>query len=223
MQKLIALGVITWCCFSLGGLLAEDQPSQYRGTPFKDQVIPGRVKCAYYDLGGEGVAYHDSDAKNNGSGALNPADGTYLNEFRMHEGVDTSYTKFHDEIDNNPYNMVEPEKDQLYVGWTEPGEWFNMTVLVKAAGVYTIDLMYTSNRGGSIRFDLDGAALTKAIPILSTNNPKDPIPWRQWHHWNRAVDLATVALPEGKHVLTLHVVEQGNMNFDYLEFKSKKP
>ena len=77
------------------------------------------------------MAYHDSDAKNNGSGSLNPADGTYLNEFRKNEGVDTSYTKFRDEIDNNPYNMAEPAKDQLYVGWTEPGEWFNMTVLVK--------------------------------------------------------------------------------------------
>ena len=73
------------------------QPTSYRGTPYHDaiyhagaQKIPGRVQCAYYDLGGEGVAHHDSDLKNNGSGALNPADGTYLNEFRIHEGVDTS-------------------------------------------------------------------------------------------------------------------------------------
>ena len=36
---------------------------------------PGRVDCAYYDRGGEGVAYHDVDAKNNGSGVLNPATG----------------------------------------------------------------------------------------------------------------------------------------------------
>jgi hypothetical protein len=117
--------------------------------------------------------------------------------------------------------MVAPERDQLYVGWTEPGEWFNMTVLVRTAGVYTMDLMYTSNRGGSISFDLDGAMLTKPIPILSTNDPKDPLAWRQWHHWNRAANLATVTLPRGKHVLTLHVVDQGNMNFDYLEFKRK--
>jgi hypothetical protein len=81
-------------------------PKQYRGTPYEDvryqggpQKILGRVECAYYDRGGEGVAYHDSDAKNNGSGALNPPDGTYLNQFRMDEGVDISYTKFHDQID----------------------------------------------------------------------------------------------------------------------------
>ena len=113
----------------------------YTGVPYQDsrytggaQKIPGRVECAYYDSGGEGVAYHDSDAKNNGSGALNPADGSYLNQFRMNEGVDTSYTKFHDQIDNSPYDVVQPEENQLYVGWTEPGEWFNLTVEVAQAG-----------------------------------------------------------------------------------------
>jgi hypothetical protein len=71
--------------------------SQYKGLPYHDsryqggaQKIPGQVLCAYYDLGGEGVAYHDSDPQNHGSGELNPADGTYLNEFRIHEGVDTT-------------------------------------------------------------------------------------------------------------------------------------
>lgn len=103
----------------------------YKGKPYQDshyhggaQEIPGRVECAYYDVGGEGVAYHDLDARNNGSGVLNPADGTYLNQFRMEEGVDISYTKFHAQIDSSPYNVVQPPENQLYVGWTEPGEWF---------------------------------------------------------------------------------------------------
>lgn len=53
-------------------------PSGYAGRPFRDslhsgglQVIPGRLETAYYDLGGEGVAYHDADSSNNGSGVLN--------------------------------------------------------------------------------------------------------------------------------------------------------
>src|SRR5271168_1488060 len=89
-------------------------PSRYGGVPYHDNVyqggpqkIPGRVLCAYYDLGGEGIAYHDSDPQNHGSGELNPADGTYLNGFRVHEGVDTSYTKFNrkpDPIDDNPFD-----------------------------------------------------------------------------------------------------------------------
>jgi hypothetical protein len=56
--------------------------TQYKGEAFHDSVyhdgaqnIPGRVLCAYYDLSGESVAYHDTDHKNHGSGELNPATG----------------------------------------------------------------------------------------------------------------------------------------------------
>jgi hypothetical protein len=151
---------------SVIGISKTDYLAQYKGTPYHDsryqggaQRIPGTILCAYYDLGGEGVAYHDSDVKNNGSGTLNPADGTYLHEFRMSEGVDTSFTKFglDPQIDDNPFEAVKPPADLLYVGWTEPGEWFNITVDVAQAGVYSADLLYTSNRGGTISFDVNGS------------------------------------------------------------------
>jgi hypothetical protein len=203
--------------------------STYKGTPFHDarfqsgaQTVPGRVECAYYDLGGEGVAYHDSDAKNNGSGALNPADGTYLNEFRMNEGVDISYTKFNHDIDNNPYNVILPPENQLYVGWTEPGEWFNITVEVAKAGTYSANLLYTSNRGGTISLDVNGKDSTGPLTIVSTANPADPIAWRQWHHWNIATSLARLTLPKGKSVLTIHILTQGNMNLAYFDFKKSR-
>ncbi len=187
------------------------------------QKIPGRVQCAYYDLGGEGVAYHDSDATNSGSGGLNKPDGTYLNEFRMNESVDTSYTKFHhkEPIDDNPFDLVQPPENQLYVGWTQPGEWFNLTVDVKRAGVYTIDLLYTSNRGGKISLDLNGKPLVSSIDILSTKNKKETVAWRHgitgiscptWPKWE---------LPKGVNVLTFHVITEGNMNFAWLDFKPK--
>jgi hypothetical protein len=151
--------------------------------------------CAYYDLGGEGVAYHDSDATNKGSGSLNPADGSYLNEFRSHEGVDTSYTKYHDAIDDNPFEIVHPPKDLLYVGWTDPGEWFNITVNVKQAGRYNVALLYTSKSGGAIALDLNGKKANGLIRLESTYNALDPIGWRQWHHCNYANDVAAVELP----------------------------
>jgi hypothetical protein len=201
----------------------------YKGTPYHDskynggaQKIPGQVDCAYYDLGGEGVAYHDSDAKNNGSGGLNPADGSYLNEFRMKEGVDISYTKFHDEIDNSPYDKVQPPENQLYVGWTEPGEWFNITVEVARAGVYSADLLYTSNRGGTISLDVNGRPGSGPVTIASTYNTADPIAWRQWHHWNIMPGLVRVRLPAGKSVLTVHILTGGNMNLAYFDFKEAK-
>ena len=52
------------------------------------QTIPGKLECEKYDLGGEGISYHDKDSLNNGSGKLNPDDGTFYNTFRMKEGVD---------------------------------------------------------------------------------------------------------------------------------------
>jgi len=219
--------------FYLGGCASADLKEDgflqaYKGRPFQDskypggpQKIPGRVQCACYDFGGEGVAYHDADAVNHGSGELNPANGTYLNEFRMKEGVDTSYTKFHDEIDNNPYNLVPPPENQLYVGWTEPGEWFNMTVAVERAGLYTVDLLYTSNKGGTISLDGNGRPLVSSINIVSTKNTRDPLDWRQWHHWNVLTIMAEVKLPKGVGVLTLHVLTEGNMNFAWLDFKPK--
>ncbi|HSY18854.1 MAG TPA: hypothetical protein VK815_10990 [Candidatus Acidoferrales bacterium] len=202
--------------------------NNYQGRPFSDSVhpggpqkIPGRVQCAEYDLGGEGVAYHDSDAVNSGSGALNPADGTYLNEFRMKEGVDTSYTKFHDAIDNNPYDRVQPPEGQLYVGWTVPGEWFNLTVEVERAGTYSIDLLYTSNRGGTISLKRDGRPLAPDINILSTHDDRETIAWRQWHHWNVMTNIAEVKLPKGKSVLTVGIVSEGNMNLAWFDFKPR--
>jgi hypothetical protein len=198
----------------------------YKGTPYQDarhqgraQKIPGRVECSLYDRGGEGVAYHDVDAKNNGSGSLNPADGTYLNQFRMDEGVDISYTKFHDQIDDSPYSIVPPPENQLYVGWTEPGEWFNITVEVAHAGVYSGDLLYTSNRGGTISIDVNGKPSTGPLIITSTYDASDPIAWRQWHHWNILPAVVKLHLPRGKSVLTIHILTEGNMNLAYFDFK----
>ena len=210
-----------------GTAAPDDFLKTYKGTPFQDarqtagrQTIPGRVQCALYDRGGEGVAYHDADPKNHGSGELNPPDGTYLNQFRMDEGADISYTKFHRTpipIDDNPFNAVTPRENQLYVGWTEPGEWFNVTVEVEQEGEYDSSLLYTSNRGGTISFDVNGKAAAYDVPIASTYDERDPVAWRQWHHWNVAPAVVRMHLPAGKAVLTLHVVSGGQMNFAYLD------
>jgi hypothetical protein len=227
-------GKVFFLCLAATSMLAADGfcqsfLSHYKGVPYHDsryqggpQKIPGRVLCAYYDLGGEGVAYHDTDPKNHGSGELNPADGTYLNEFRVNEGVDTSYTKFDrkpDQIDDNPFDKVVPPRDMLYVGWTEPGEWFNITVDVAQAGTYAADFLYTSNRGGTISIDVNGKDVTGPLQIASTYDAADLVAWRQWHHWNLAPQLFKVHLSKGKTVLSVHILTNGNMNLAYFDFK----
>lgn len=184
------------------------------------QKLPGRLECEWYDLGGEGVAYHDLDSVNNGSGKLNPANGTYLNEFRIHESVDISYTKSRG-IDDNPYNQVNPELNQLYVGWTEPGEWINYTLKVQQTGDYRVSIMYTANQDGMISIDVDGRETGAPIRIPATYNAQDTIAWRQWHHWNKLESATEIPLTKGVHLLTMRIVKIGNMNFDYLDFKLK--
>ena len=208
-----------------GAAKTKAEKMEYKGTPYTDSVsalsiqkIPGRVKCALYDFGGEGVAYHDSDNKNNGSGGLNKGPG-YLNNFRANEAVDISYTKFHDTIDNSRYNKVQPKIDQLYLGWTEPGEWTKYTVEVLESADFRVGVMYTSNRGGAIRLCVDNTDSTSLLDIPTTFNAADSIAWRQWHHWNYVDSLTVVHLNKGKRVITLEISEQGNFNFDYFEFR----
>ncbi|MDB5210057.1 MAG: carbohydrate-binding protein [Sediminibacterium sp.] len=184
------------------------------------QQIPGRIECEYYDTGGEGIAYHDADSINNGSGKLNPVNGNPLHEFRMKEGVDISYTKTGG-IDNNPHNKVVRDSNQLYVGWTMPGEWINYAVRVTETAVYQLGVMYTANGDGIISFDLDGRPVAPQLKISSTYNSQDTVAWRQWHHWNKTDSLTSIKIRKGIHTLTLHIVDHGQMNFDYLEFTRK--
>jgi hypothetical protein len=147
-----------------------------------------------------------------------------MHEVRMNEGVDISFTKFKREpaIDDNPYDKVVPPADLLYVGWTVPGEWFNLTVQVAEAGEYSADLLYTSNRGGSISLDVNGEPATGPLTIASTYDAADPVAWRQWHHWNLAPGIARLKLPKGKSVLTVRIVTEGQMNLATFDFKKAR-
>jgi hypothetical protein len=184
-------GTLIFLCCALA------MPPGYRGKPFRDQfhksgpqVIPGTVQCALYDLGGEGVGYHDTDEVNQGAklnhtefmrggrnGVLTkhcrPWTPEYICYFRENEGVDISYTK--DFADFSHPNLVDPPKDQLYVGWEEEGEWTNYTVRVKQAGTYTVTALY-GNAANTIAFDIDNkAAGTWKLPV-ATGSP---------HKWNK--------------------------------------
>lgn len=195
------------------------------GQPFGDgvhpaapQKIPGALFCAYYDQGGEGVAYHDNDKANQGSGKLNPPNGTYLHDFRKDEGLDVSYTKQVPDIDSAS-NKVVPPLNLLYVGWNQVGEWFNITVETTKAGTYVADLLYTAHNDASISFTVDSDPVDVPCNISSTFDAADPIAWRQWHHWNVARDAVTLKLPKGPSVIKITNVEGGNINLATLNFR----
>jgi hypothetical protein len=210
-------------CLGVAVALRAAVPPEYRGAPFTDPVhkagpptIPGIVQCALYDLGGEGVAFHDTDPTNNGSGKLNLEPGhqkahasAYIWQFRQAEGVDLSFVK--DGADLSHTNLVSPHINQLYIGWTEDAEWCNYTVNVARAGAYRIKCLY-AYQTNAVSFDLNGKPAAAC---------RLPVPTASYHHWNFA-PIGTIRFPmPGLQLLTFHY-GKGN-NFAYFQFEPIEP
>jgi len=108
----------SFALFAFGSIVLPSCQSKsnfgsYQGKPYADSVytdgaqkIPGKLHCEYYDFGGEGIAYHDTDSINEGSGGLNPADGKYINSFRK-------IAKF--TVIERKYGIGEVDWDNLYL------------------------------------------------------------------------------------------------------------
>lgn len=198
--------------------LVAQIPKSYKGKPFRDaeytkgpQAIPGRVELAYYDLGGEGVAYHDTDVINNGSGKLNrepnherPGIPEYLLHFREKEGVDISFTK--DFADFNHPNKVDPKVNQLYIGWQDDGEWTNYTVDIKAPGRYKIITVYGFQDNKST-LSLNNQ---KIVDLVLPENTGD------YHRWTQATVGEVTFTTTGLNLLTLYYNKGSNLA--YLDF-----
>jgi uncharacterized delta-60 repeat protein len=107
----------------------------FSGTPV---ALPGTINAADFDKGGEGVAYHDTDAANVG--------GAY----RTGEGVD---------IQNKTAGGP-------YLGFVKAGEWVEYTVDIPTAGSYDI-FVGTAHlgNGGTFHLELDGARMTDQLTV----------------------------------------------------------
>jgi hypothetical protein len=187
-------------------------PAGYKGKPWlkQPQPVPGRVELAYYDRGGEGVAYHDTTPENEGA-KLNRTDGHHrpgipasIAFFRENEGVDISYTK--DWADFNHPNPVDPAVNQRYIGWESDGEWTNYTIDVKTPGRYKIITVY-GNRDNKSWLAVNG---TKACDLVL---PRDT---GNWHIWDQATIGEITFEKAGKTLLTLHY--NSGANLAYLDF-----
>ena len=101
--------------------------------------MPGTVQAEDFDDGGEGVAYHDLTAANEG--------GAYRST-----GVDLEASA----DAGGGYN----------VGWAQAGEWLEYTFSVPTAGSYALDLrVASSGAGGSLHVEFAGVNKTGgAVP-----------------------------------------------------------
>jgi hypothetical protein len=100
------------------------------------------IEMEDYDKGGEGVAYHDFDAVNNG----------------------TQYRN--DRVD---IEKVSGDVGGYDVGWTQGDEWLEYSVDVADAGLYNIDFRVAANGvGGNFHLEVDGVDVTGRMTIVST-------------------------------------------------------
>ncbi len=112
-------------------------------TPFNTlpQTIPGLVEAEFYDVGGQNVAYFDTDGGNSGN-------------FLRSDDVD-----------------VEPGSQNGNVGWTQNGEWLEYSVVVQQDGNYTMNAQVASiHNGTAFNLQVDGDALTGNITVPNTGN-----------------------------------------------------
>jgi hypothetical protein len=124
-------------------LLAAQAP--YLGAPFAVGSSPVTIQAEDYDIGGEGVSYHDTNANNVG------------NLYRT--GVDEA-------VDIKSQASGQHRISDAYVG-----EWIEYTLDVQQSGNYTLDLrLSNSDPNAKLHVEVDGADVTGALTVPDTNS-----------------------------------------------------
>lgn len=133
----------------------------YGGVP---QVIPtpegGTFEIAYYDLGGEGVAYHDGNGDEDDPSNYEAT--TNCNIGVSYAGVDeegnSKYTFRLDEgacVDVSDCAGVDGTWVYKNLCNRENDEWMKYTVEVKEPGYYSFEYMSNPSTGGTVSFSLE--------------------------------------------------------------------
>ena len=121
-------------------------------TPFNGipHAIPGVIEAEEYDLGGEGLGYHEVNANGNEGG----------NPFR------------NDQVD---IETTEDVQGDYNVGYILNGEWLEYTVNAKASGLYNISLrVAVDGANRTMHMEMDGLNITDAIALPNTGG------WQTW-------------------------------------------
>jgi hypothetical protein len=102
------------------------------------------IQAEDYDLGGEGVAFHDTDTTNLG-----------CSTYRSGGGVD----------------VQDGAGGTHYVGFVRVGEWLEYTVNVTSGGTYNLSARVASLRsGGKFHIEVDGADKTGTLSVPDTRD-----------------------------------------------------
>jgi hypothetical protein len=144
------IGLDNWAIHSTSGAynlknfaVSSTTPTStpYGGSPI---ALPGTIEAAYFDHGGEGVAYHDTSIGNLGDATFrNPTD------------VDIK-------SNGGPYSL----------GWVDTGEWLIYTVAVTASATYDFRVRAASGDadGAVLHVEVNGVNLSGPIAVPNTGS-----------------------------------------------------
>jgi hypothetical protein len=195
---------------------AEDaKPAPYAGKPYdgKPQTAPGIIQAEYYDVAPgdkNGIAYNRRGEPKSDS---NRATGDSV-------GLATIGSD-HVSTTGEKQNVGD-----IYVGWTDPGDWWKYTISVKEAGAYAFGGHFAAGAKGakiSVTFTPlkpAGAPVTTGpfeIPTTAGFQPGVEV----YHVWELLDNLAKVELQPGLYVMTVKVEAVAGLNIDYYSLTRK--
>lgn len=132
-------------CGVCAGGTTEIEPCERGPYNQEYQQIPGRLEVEFYDLGGEGVTYHDEDAANLGGW------------LRIKDGVDIE--------------PIATGSDDYNIGWLQDGEWLEYTVDIAKTGLYRMTYLGASPDGeGSWKLQQNGVDVVEVKTIDLTGD-----------------------------------------------------
>jgi MYXO-CTERM domain-containing protein len=213
-------------------------PADYQGKPFDPALaggagiipatvkagpypIPGRLDFVNYDLGGEMVSFHAGDHLTNKEG------GGYRTDMPVATFSKTSPTKpdvyygTGTAMDGMPYPNA--TGSDFYIGAVQVNDWFDFTVDVKTAGMYTLSSTWSSGNGPPGGEGGDGTmGLQVFVNGTKLADWKDSFPNYQttanFHNWKPYPSFATIALEAGLQLIKLQSTSK-HLNLDYVDFE----
>lgn len=165
-------------------------PSQtpFSGTPVS---LPGIIQFEDYDIGGEGVAFHDTEEENRAETA---GSATYRDD----DGIDI---------------QVSADGTLINIGYSGADEWMEYTVNVTAAGNYYFDFAVASGSdigGSSVKIQLQNGE--NFTDLGETGNFANTGGWGTY----TSLIVADIPLEAGEQILRFYLTG-GGVNLDKVE------
>lgn len=165
-----------------------------KSVRFTKLTIPGRIDAIDYDMGNEGVAYHDQVSTD--EAGKGPAGRPWNSGWNFrNDGVD-----IYPETDGPP---------GFILGGTEDGDWTTYTVTCKP-GAYSMLVRYSApSGGGKLRVEIGGVDVGGGAIALDATGA--------WNSY-RTLTIPVKVKASGASTMKLSIVN-GGFNVNWVEFK----